>query len=309
MKKHAYLIMAYNNWDQLALLLNLLDDPRNDLFLHIDKNSGAYPKEKLEAAVSQSELIFIERKSVYWADFSQADVEMDLMQAASQKDHYWYYHLLSGMCLPLRTQDDIHAFFENEHREFIAMTPNGGSYAEKHTRYYHFLLHNRFYRNHKFIKAIDRGFMYLQRGLGIKRRFGKDLQISTGWQWFSITDDFCRYVLSQRPFIQKMFSYTLDVDEKFMGTMINKLGDYSRVYYVTKPGEGNKSFQKGCQRYIDFDRPVPQPYTWGRDNTTKDFEELINSGLLFARKFDERVNKDIIDLIVNYLRSKESKPE
>lgn len=36
-KKHAYLVMARSNWNQLATLLNLLDDPRNDIYLHIDK--------------------------------------------------------------------------------------------------------------------------------------------------------------------------------------------------------------------------------------------------------------------------------
>ena len=301
MKKHAYLIMAYNNWDQLELLLRLLDDPRNDIFIHIDKRAGEFPQSMLESALRQSCVRFIERKNVYWADYSQADVEMDLMQAASEQDHYWYYHLLSGMCLPLKSQDEIHVFFEDQQKEFVAMTPDGGAYAENHARYYHFLLHNRFYRDHKSLKAVDRGLMYIQKALGLKRRFGMELKISTGWQWFSITDDFCRYILSQRQFIQKMFSYVLDVDEKFMGTMINKLGDYERVYYIKKPEEGNEAYQKGCMRLIDFDRPVPQPYTWGRDDTDADYQELMNSGYLFARKFDERVNPRIIDMVAKHV--------
>lgn len=36
MKKHAYLIMAHNNWKILEKLLILLDDKRNDIYLHID---------------------------------------------------------------------------------------------------------------------------------------------------------------------------------------------------------------------------------------------------------------------------------
>ena len=296
--------MAYNNWNQLSTLLRLLDDERNDIYIHIDKRSGNFPRQLLESSVKSSGITFIERKNVYWADYSQADVEMDLMSAASSVMSYQYYHLLSGMDLPLKTQDEIHAFFNNEHREFIAMTPDGGKYCEKHARYYHFLIHNRFYRTCKPLKAIDRGFMYIQRILGLKRSFGKELKIATGWQWFSITDDFLKYILSQRSYIKKMFSYVLDVDEKFVGTMVNKLGNYDRLFYVTKPGEGDDSFRKGCQRYIDFSRPVPQPYTWGRDDPEKDFCELINSGMLFARKFDERVNQDIIDRIVNYLEEK-----
>ena len=36
MKKHAYLIMAHNNPYILKKLLNLIDDKRNDIYLHID---------------------------------------------------------------------------------------------------------------------------------------------------------------------------------------------------------------------------------------------------------------------------------
>lgn len=39
MKKHAYLIMAHNNWKILEKLLILLDDKRNDIYLHIDLKS------------------------------------------------------------------------------------------------------------------------------------------------------------------------------------------------------------------------------------------------------------------------------
>ena len=35
-KKHAYLIIAHNNWKQLSLLLSVLDDERNDIYIHID---------------------------------------------------------------------------------------------------------------------------------------------------------------------------------------------------------------------------------------------------------------------------------
>ena len=129
-KKHAYMIMAHSNWNQLATLLKLLDDPRNDIYLHIDKRAGDFPQDMLRQAVTHSGITFIERKNVYWADYSVADVEMDLLQAASSIFQYHYYHLLSGMDLPLKTQDEIHAFFENETHEFIGMTPDGGSYAE-----------------------------------------------------------------------------------------------------------------------------------------------------------------------------------
>lgn len=41
--RHGFLIMAHNNWRQLRTLLMLLDDSRNDIFLHIDKKAVAPP--------------------------------------------------------------------------------------------------------------------------------------------------------------------------------------------------------------------------------------------------------------------------
>jgi len=37
--KHAYMIIAHTNFEQLQTLLDLLDDERNDIYLHIDKKA------------------------------------------------------------------------------------------------------------------------------------------------------------------------------------------------------------------------------------------------------------------------------
>ncbi len=38
MKKHAFLIMAHNQYPLLEKLVDLLDDERADIYLHIDKS-------------------------------------------------------------------------------------------------------------------------------------------------------------------------------------------------------------------------------------------------------------------------------
>ena len=45
MGKHAYLILAHKNWGQLKVLLSLLDNRRNDIFLHVDKKK--YPPQNV----------------------------------------------------------------------------------------------------------------------------------------------------------------------------------------------------------------------------------------------------------------------
>ena len=53
-----------------------------------------------------------------------------------------------------------------------------------------------------------------------------------------------------------------------------------------------------CMRYIDWNRG--KPYTW----TLNDFDELIHSKFLFARKFDWNIDKEIIIKIKEYIENK-----
>ncbi|CCY12337.1 glycosyltransferase [Porphyromonas sp. CAG:1061] len=43
-----------------------------------------------------------------------------LLRAATSRDSYQYFHLISGADLPLKSQDEIHAFFSaHQGQEFI----------------------------------------------------------------------------------------------------------------------------------------------------------------------------------------------
>ena len=44
--KHAYLIIAHGNLRVLELLLRMLDDPRNDIWLHVDRKAQDFDPEK-----------------------------------------------------------------------------------------------------------------------------------------------------------------------------------------------------------------------------------------------------------------------
>lgn len=300
--RHAYLIMAYNNWRQLGMLLELLDDSRNDIYIHIDKRAGDFPQAELAAAVKCSRVTFIPRKNVFWADYSQTDVELDLLEAASRRERYHYYHLLSGMCLPLRTQDELHAFFENEDREFIATVCDGGEYSKKYIAYYHPLLHNRFYRGNKLLKAADRAIMHIQRVLGLSRLKHSGIVPACGWNWFSVTDDFCRYLVGSRPLIRKIFRHTVASDEHVMGTMAVNSVFVNRIYDIND--DVKNDYRPGCQRFVDWQRG--RPYVWGSQTPEADYQTLMTSGYLFARKFDERVNYELIRRIYDTLMERQS---
>lgn len=78
-QRHAYLIIAHTNWEQLQKLVSLLDDKRNDIYVHIDKKSNT---SKLRLNTQFSKLVFVERHNVRWGDVSQIKAEMALFSAA-----------------------------------------------------------------------------------------------------------------------------------------------------------------------------------------------------------------------------------
>ena len=112
MKRHAYLILAHTNFGQLRKLLELLDDPRNDIFVHVDGKAD-FDETQWKDACRSSRLTFTDRRlKVHWGGVSIMRAELLLLKTATQAGPYDYYHLLSGMDLPIKDQDTIHAFFD-----------------------------------------------------------------------------------------------------------------------------------------------------------------------------------------------------
>ena len=108
MKRHAYLIKAHHQFDLLEKLLRLLDDERNDIYIHIGVGVN-YDRARFEKCVKRSGIFFVYPVKESWGGYSQIESELHLFEAAAENS-YAYYHLLSGVDLPLKTQDEIHAF-------------------------------------------------------------------------------------------------------------------------------------------------------------------------------------------------------
>ena len=77
---HAYLIMAHSNENQLAQLIETLDYPENDIYIHLDVKMGDVNIHLLNQAARYSKLKFVERKNVVWGHYSQIDCEFDCFQ-------------------------------------------------------------------------------------------------------------------------------------------------------------------------------------------------------------------------------------
>ena len=73
MQKHAYII-AHNELELLETLVRLLDDPRNDIYIHIDAKVKNFDFAYFKQLVQKSKLEFTPRRlSVTWGPFFSSD--------------------------------------------------------------------------------------------------------------------------------------------------------------------------------------------------------------------------------------------
>ncbi len=287
MEKHAFLIMAHKNDHVLQTLLHMLDNEQNDIFIHMDLKNTAYHAEELNITTC-SKVFFVDRVRVNWGGYSQIRAELNLLQEARKRGPYKYYHLLSGADLPIKSQKYIYDFFErNAGKEFVGFC---GEKLEDESRVklYH-IFQEKIGRGKKFNVKLNRGFLKLQRILKIDRISKLDVCFMKGPNWFSITDRLASVVIDEEEWIKKIFRNTTCCDEVFLQTIIKKRNMLDKVYCLK-----NSDDNAAAMRYIDWDRGTPYIFR------IEDFKALVESQLLFARKFDEEVDSQIIDCLYIY---------
>lgn len=278
--RHAYLIIAHNQFELLQTLIACLDDARNDIFIHLDSKAGDVETAPFYAQAKKSGLHFVEnRVDVRWGAFSLVECELRLLEAALP-GKYAYYHLMSGVDLPLKSQTEIHRYFEaHEGREFVHFeAPVLDKKSYRRVAKYNF-----FGSRNKSIweKVAYRVLMFLELPIDRTRRSG--LTYQKGAQWFSITHALASYIASQRAKIEKQFKYTLCGDEMFLQTLV------ASSDFIKQVSPENFCNNYATVRYcIDWQRGNPYEYR------LSDYDELMASGMHFARKFNWNADKEIV---------------
>ncbi|MGX6591115.1 beta-1,6-N-acetylglucosaminyltransferase [Cetobacterium ceti] len=291
--KHAYLIMAHNNFNILEYQLLLLDDEKNDMYIHIDKKVKNFDFNKYKNLVKKSKLCFINRLDLKWGDFSLIKCELELLKEAI-KNKYEYYHLISGVDMPLKTANEIYNFFTNNNgNEFIHFCGNElDENIQNRFKYYHF---TRWNRTNKYLETFSKGInlslRLVQKFIQLKPKVQE--KIMYGAQWFSITDELAKYILSKEKWIKENFKLTNCGDELFLQTIVYNSKFKGRLYSQEKDN------YLSCMRYIDWKRGNPYIFK------SEDFDDLISSKYLFARKFDMAIDKSIVIKIYKYLKIRE----
>ncbi len=289
--KHAYLILAHGSYALLQRFVSAIDDERNDIFIHIDRKQTELPH--LQVRHSRLFLLDRERVSVFWGDVSVVAAEFALINFAHNQGEYSYYHLLSGVDLPLKSQNEIHDFFEtHQGKEFIGFYDGAdlsASLVRKVQRYHLFAQDFRGSGLVFLAKRIARALaIRAQELLGIKRH--TNIRFAKGTQWWSLTGALIESLLSKQDEILSLYKHTFCADEIAIQTYVYNSPFMAQVF---APEDEAKS----SLRHIGWRDGAL--YDW----TRADYEDLKRSTALFARKFNEE-DPDFLDSIIELSHDK-----
>lgn len=246
--KHAFLIIAHNEYPVLEVLLSMLDDERNDIYLHIDKRATELFQQIKKVKMQKAGFYLIENPiKVYWGDISQVQVEYLLFETALSHGPYAYYHLLSGTDLPIKSQDYIHAFFQqNAGKEFVGFWQDAAHQRDlerKVFRYYFFTkrLKDKEHLLHGITALIRNLILAVQKISHYRRK--QTFEFKKGGNWISITENAVKYLLQYKEIVLNRMKYT----------------HFAQMKYSFKLFYGTLLFEKEC-----IVRTMPIPVVCGK---------------------------------------------
>lgn len=273
--KHAFLIIAHDNFSVLRRLLAALSHPDVEIYLHIDaKVKSSLPIDKENPHLH----ILLNRVDTRWGDISQIETEYALLETAFKDGGYSFYHIISGTHFPLMPIDQILRIFDTMEGRVIFHNLCMSSRHQEwfKVRSYNFLTRHYGYGPEVMRRAcqvINRFSHDIQRSFKIERH--KQLSFHKASNWASLPEDAVRLLIEKKPLVLKVFKYSFCGDEYFAPTILMASDLRDRIINYDK--------------YLELEMGEANPRVFCID----DYENLVGSGCLFARKF----NDDNLDLV------------
>ncbi len=271
----AYVVLAHRNPAQVTRLVRRLTTEQAMFLVHVDRRADA----AVSAAVRRDlaghpQARVVRERRCYWGGFGMVRATLDALDELARRDLPCdHVVLVSGQDYPLRPAEEIERFLggAGEHSFMTAaqlpdIWPDGGL--------------PRFERWH-LVSGIA-----LHLRVPWTRRIPGGLLPFGGGAWLCLSRAAAAYVVDfvrRNPGFVRFFEHVLHPDELFFQTILMN----SALAETVVPDH---------LRYIDWST-VPGPATLG----VGDFETLTASESLLARKFDETVDPEILDLLDRHI--------
>lgn len=288
--KQAILVQCHKNPKQVNLLLDALDDPNLDIYVHIDKKSniGSEIKTGKQIHILPDEY----RVDVGWAVFSQVEATLNLMRYAAAWGEYGHYLLCSGQDYPLVKASELSDFL-NKNADFnfvqIWASKKGGGYTNNYDKrteiYYPYsVLGNTLPK-----RIAKRALVELTGGYNrtwpiFRRKQLENVDFYFGSQWVCISGEMEKwleeYIKNHQEFIE-FYRHTNCPDESFFQTLL-----------MNSP---YKDRRQDYLHYIDWSSGGNSP----KNLDVSDIDRMMKSGKLMARKFEDEGVIEILKKRVN----------
>jgi len=287
--KIAYIILCHKNAKQINMMIDALNDKENIFFIHLDKKSN------IENLIKMGSNIHIlpedKRIDIKWGNISMIKATKNLLQAVfNSKEKYDYVWLLSGQDFPLKNQSEIKKYLEeNRGKNFIEVIDQSdltyNRLLKRNELYYPewLMKMSLFSRVTKIIYMIVTGG--LSKTLFLKRKNFLNVKFYFGSQWWVLTYDCIFDIYSRLDLFSSYYKNCLVPDESIFQTLFM-----------------NSNYKDTCEdklTLVDWNGQVNHPKTF----TINDYDELINSNYLMARKFDENIDDNIIKMLYDNLKN------
>lgn len=289
MRRHAFLIMAHNNWYTLETLIKIIDAPWCDIYLHIDSKSKDFNKEHFLSIPKKATIYLTKRHNVTWGNESQIKAEMELFKTSYQKGPYHYYHFLSGSDLPLIDANGIYAYFANKNCNYLHVEEHVTPFVWRLKNYinvFRTVKSPGFRRRFNIVSEIIQYKLKTNRLKWLQEKYPI---LGKGHNWCDLTQAAVESLITAEKDIRKFTRFTHCSDEM-----------YKQIILLNQSEDHIGAISNIDIRYIDWEGDGNHPRTL----TMKDYDSMIAAatrGSIFARKFDAETDRSVIDKILNQL--------
>jgi hypothetical protein len=278
----AYVVLAHRNPRQVARLVGRLSTSEDVVFVHIDRKVDIKPFREAFDRLPIPPTLLYPRVRVRWGTYDHVKATMVGIRAALRsKREFSHIILLTGQDYPIRATVDIQRFYADVvGRSFISWSAGTGRHIPDEERRGNAVWgwSGRTGRLLRWHLSVNGRHIELPKG---PRRIPRGLVAHQGLAYWSLTPQaaaYCLRVVRRRPAVRWFFNFVFVPDESMFQMLL--LASPLRETLVNED-----------LRFLNWDRFHPETLV------AEDLESMRASAKLFARKFDDEVDSDVLDAL------------
>lgn len=289
----AYVVLAHTLPEQLARLVARLDHTDDLVLVHVDAKKAIEPFEQALEPLLESERVQLLEKRVvcHWGGPGHLKATLEAADTALDSGHdFTHLILLTGQDYPIRPTFEIREFFaEQPDKSYLSWSLGAGYELDDTDRPGNETWHwdgslDRLVQRHYRVRGREYPLVLPPERLRHRlptRRLPQGLTPAQGLAYWALTREAVAYCLDHarsRRDVLRFLKRSLIADEFYFQMVL--LGSPLRDQLVNED-----------LRYLNWDVLHP------RTITMHDLEPMLLSRKLFARKFDARVDADVLDAL------------